>query len=491
MHAGGTLSYPLFACACLVYDTPYGPGMKTKRIASLRLVSGLKHMVGLDRAIAFTVLGRFWSALAGILTILLIARYLTPREQGYYYTFYSLVALQIVFELGFSFVILQLAAHERASLTFLPGGDVEGDAVAHSRLASVLQKAIRWYFAAGLLMALALIPAGFVFFRAHQSAGAAVAWRAPWCLLVMAAMLAFQVDPVFSFLEGCGFIAEVAQRRLTQAVLGSLLAWAALLSHHGLYSPAMVILGQVGVGIAFLLSSRHRRLIAGLLFYPVRQHFVGWKREIWPFQWKIAISWMCGYFIFQIFSPILFAYQGPVAAGQMGMSLNIATAIGSVTLAWMNTKSSPFGALVAKGRFAELDRLFFRTLWQSTVLLVIGATIFLFALLVGERSFPGLANRVLPAWAFSLLLVNTILNHIIVSQALYLRAHKQEPFLVPTIISALLIASCTLFLGKNYGANAVTIGLVLQGILFAFPSATYIFVTKRRAWHGVYHGAAA
>jgi len=50
-----------------------------------------------------------------------IARFLTPSEQGYYYTFNSLVALQIVFELGFSFVILQLAAHERAQLSFLPG----------------------------------------------------------------------------------------------------------------------------------------------------------------------------------------------------------------------------------------------------------------------------------------------------------------------------------------------------------------------------------
>ncbi len=465
--------------------------MKTKRMANLPFVTGLKRLMGLDRAIAFTVMGRFWSALAGTVTILFIARYLTPKEQGYYYTFYSLVALQIVFELGFSFVILQLAAHERASLTFLPDGSVKGDAIAHSRLASVLQKAVHWYFAAGLLMALVLIPAGFAFFEAHQTAGATVAWKVPWCLLVIAAMLAFQIDPVFSFLEGCGFITEVAQRRLTQAVLGSLLAWAAMFSHHGLYSPAMVILGQVAVGLAFLLSRRHRRLLEGLLFYPVREHFVGWKNEIWPFQWKIAISWMCGYFIFQIFSPVLFAYQGPAAAGQMGMSLNIATAIGSVALAWMNTKASPFGAMVAQSRFAELDRLFFRTLWQSTVLLAIGSAVFFFALMAGENSYPKFANRVLPAWAFSLLLLNTIINHIIVSEALYLRAHKQEPFLVPTVISAAMITPLTFFLARNYGASGVVVGLSMQGILFALPCATYVFLTKRKVWHDAYRGAAA
>jgi hypothetical protein len=60
----------------------------------------LRHTVGIDRAIAYSILARVWSSSAGIVTVLLIARFLTPAEQGYYYTFSSLVALQIVFELG-------------------------------------------------------------------------------------------------------------------------------------------------------------------------------------------------------------------------------------------------------------------------------------------------------------------------------------------------------------------------------------------------------
>ena len=127
-----------------------------------------KHVSGVDRAIGFTVLARGWSTAGGVVTVLLIARFLNLAEQGYYYTFASLVALQIVFELGFSFVILQLAAHERAKLTILPSFQLTGDPVAHSRLASVLQKSVRWYSAAGLCMALSLLPAGFYFFSIHQ-----------------------------------------------------------------------------------------------------------------------------------------------------------------------------------------------------------------------------------------------------------------------------------------------------------------------------------
>lgn len=80
-------------------------------------IARLRGVLGLDRAVAFTVLARGWSSLAGVGTLTLIAHFLSPAEQGYYYTFYSLVALQIVFELGFSVVILQTASHEAAHLT--------------------------------------------------------------------------------------------------------------------------------------------------------------------------------------------------------------------------------------------------------------------------------------------------------------------------------------------------------------------------------------
>src|SRR5246127_858916 len=133
-------------------------------------VSRLRSLLGLDRATVFTVMARGWSSLAGLVTILLIAHFLTGAEQGYYYTFGSLVALQIVFELGFSFVILQLASHERARLSISGDYDITGDSIAHARLASVLQKSVRWYSIGAVLVATTLIPSGFYFFSTHQHA---------------------------------------------------------------------------------------------------------------------------------------------------------------------------------------------------------------------------------------------------------------------------------------------------------------------------------
>jgi uncharacterized membrane protein len=439
------------------------------------------HWIGLDRAIAFTVLARGWSTLAGVATVLLIARFLTPAEQGYYYTFSSLVALQIVFELGFSFVILQLAAHERARLHIQDDGSIAGDRVAHSRLASVLQKAVRWYTAGALLMAAALLPAGFHFFVAHRQPGAPISWQLPWIAVVLATTLTFQMDPLFAFLEGCGRIPQVARMRFTQAVAGSLMAWTALCLHRGLFAPAMIISGQAIAGGCFLFTQR--RLLLPLLRHNTFGHIVSWRYEIWPFQWRIAISWLCGYFIFQLFNPVLFAYRGATEAGQMGMSLTVASALSSVAISWMSTKSSPFGTLIARGEFGTLDRLFFRTLWQSIVLLVVGAVVLLLGFAVVTQRFAHLAVRVLPLPIFAVLLATVLCNHVVFSEALYLRAHKREPFLPVSIAVGALTACSTILLGRPWGAAGVTLGYFCTSGIFGLALGTYIFITKRRQWH--------
>jgi hypothetical protein len=452
-------------------------------VPSSSLRQRIKHITGLDRAIAFTVLARGWSTVAGVVTLLLIARFLTSIEQGYYYTFSSLVALQVVFELGFSFVILQLAAHERAHLNIQDDGTIAGDLAAHSRLASVLQKAVRWYTTGAVLMAAVLLPVGFHFFLAHRQPGMPVSWQLPWIMAVLATTLTFQMDPLFAFLEGCGRIHQVARMRFTQAVAGSLMAWTALCMHHGLFAPALIIGGQAIAGGCFLFSQR--MLLLPLLRYDTTKHIVSWRREIWPFQWRIAISWLCGYFIFQLFNPVLFAYRGATEAGRMGMSLTIASAVSTVAIAWMSTKASPFGTLVARGEYKTLDHLFFRTLWQSAFLLAVGIVTLLLCLGFVTQHFPHLAARVLPLPVFGVLLVTIFCNHFVFSEALYLRAHEREPFLPLSIAVGALTACSTILLGKLWGAQGVTLGYFCTSGIFGLTFGTYIFITKRRQWHQV------
>lgn len=443
------------------------------------IVRRAAHLLGVNRAVGFTVLARGWSILSGALTLLFIARFLSLTEQGYYYTFSSLVQIQVVFELGFSFVILQLAAHEISGLSVLSTGDLAGDPATHSRLASILQKSVRWYSVAAVLMGSVLLFSGFHFFSAH--AGTPVAWKLPWICIVLVAVLTFQMDPVFSFLEGCGFVAEVARMRLVQAISGTVLAWLLLTNHKGLFAPAAVIAGQAAAGFIFLFSKK--RFLLPLLRRKCGADIVGWRTEIWPFQWPMAVSFFCSYAIGQLFNPVVFAYRGPVEAGRMGMSLTMATALSTAAFAWMSTKASPFGSMVARRDFVVLDRVFLSALLQSGSLLLGSDIVLLAALALIGRRFPQLAMRILPLPIFALLLAAMLLNHILFSQAIYLRAHKREPFMPLSILTALLVGGSTLVNGRLWGATGVTIGFFITGGIIPLLVGTYIFLTRRRMWH--------
>ena len=444
----------------------------------------LQHWTGIDRAIGFIVLARIWAAFGGVTSILLNAHFLTASEQGYYYAFYSLVALQIVFELGFGFVVMQLVAHERAYLTFSANGAIAGDAISQSRLASVLRLILRWYFMSAFLMVAILLPVGFYFFDGKQHGGLAIGWRGPWSLLVLLSAIYILLFPVVAFVEGCGFVPEVAQMNLGQVVLGSVLAWGAMISHHGLYSPAMMSLGYVLMQVRFLSTPRFRRMLLGLLRRQRDGHAIEWRQEIFPFQWRIAITWISNYCMSQMLTTLLFSCQGPQAAGRMGMSMSVITQLGAVGLSWMSTKASPFGNMIARGEIRDVNRVFRRTLFQSTTLVGTGAlTVFLCVLFVG-RYFPQFAVRLLPPSAFALLLLTMVMSHVLSCEALYMRAHKKEPLIVPAVVVSVLLAIATVVLGRLFSVEGVALGYFILGGIVSLTWGTYIFRAKKREWYG-------
>lgn len=440
----------------------------------------LPHAIGLDRAIAFTVLGRVVQGLGSVGSVLLIVHFLTAAEQGYYYALWSLVALQSVFELGFSFVILQVAAHERAHLEFHPDGSITGSESSHARLASLLQRAVKWYTSAAVVMGIALMVGGMRFFSLHQQPQAPNIWIVPLRVTVIACAITFSIGPVLSFLEGCGQVAQVARMRFFQSTVSVAASWTAMLSHHGLFSPAMVLLGQ-GFVASLLLYSR-RRLLVPLLKMHVAGRGISWKREVWPFQWKIAISWMCDYFIFQLFTPVLFAFRGPVEAGRMGLSMNIVTQIGAMMLAWMTTKAAPFGSMIAKKETPELDRMFFRTLRQSLMLFSGAAALVLIGVLVAPYILPKISSRIEDWPIFLLLLLTALSSHVVQSEAIYLRAHKVEPFLVQSIVIASCTAASVVVFAKMSGALGISIAYFVVLGVAGVISATTIFRSKRNQW---------
>lgn len=72
----------------------------------------------MDGAIAYSSAARIIQAVANLLTIFFIATLLSSDEQGYYYTFASVVSIQVFFELGFTGIMTQRQQIEKELLLY-------------------------------------------------------------------------------------------------------------------------------------------------------------------------------------------------------------------------------------------------------------------------------------------------------------------------------------------------------------------------------------
>ena len=322
--------------------------------------------LGIDRAVFFTLLGRGWNVGAGLLTIAVIARFLSPELQGYYYTFNSVIALQIFAELGLNFAIVQFASHEMAELAWQPDATVSGNPNAKRRLQSLLHFAYSWFGGAALLMIALLMPAGLYFFGAVKGGVITLPNIAiPWSLLVVLTAFNLFITASAALLEGCGKVAKIAVMRLWQSILAMTTVCITLALGGKLYALVASSLMMALIGFGWLLVN-HRKFFKDLIGHRTALPGMSWRTEIWPFQWRIAISWMSGYLIFQLFNPLLFKTHGSIAAGQMGMSLQIIGAMNGVAMVWITTKAPTYGQLIASKQFAKLNALFARGLLQSS-----------------------------------------------------------------------------------------------------------------------------
>jgi len=441
----------------------------------------LLDFLGVDCAIIYTLVGRGWGLISGVITLLMVVRFLTPDEQGYYYTFASLLAMQVLFELGMSFVVMQFASHEMSKLTWMHQGVVDGDALAKSRLRSLLVLVTKWYGVIAALIIVVILPAGWIFFSVSYPI-ATVDWKLAWIWLVLAAAINICFMPLIALLEGCGRITEIARLRMFQNIIGSLVAWLFLMGGGGLLAIPVMSTGLALTVLIWLWRTK-KNFFKDLFCYEKDSGIgINWKTEIWPLQWKIALSWLSGYFIFQLFTPVLFAYRGALEAGQLGMSFSIGNALMSISMAWMSTKAPQFGTLVATRDYVCLDRLFKLTLSRSFyVMAAIGIMLCLVNYILHVRSIQ-FSSRVLDPLPFTLLIMTTILNYVTYAQSAYLRAHKQEPFLLISLVSAGLIAALTFILAKSYGALGIMAGYFAVCAIIGFGWGSVIFFSKRREW---------
>jgi O-antigen/teichoic acid export membrane protein len=459
---------PLVACA---------PGALPGR-GFPRSVRALLQRAQVDRAVAFGLLMRGWQVLAGPVTLIVIARYLSPEAQGYYYTFASLVALQALVELGFGAVVTNLASHEWAHLDLDVAGHIVGAAGSRSRLVSLGRLLFAWFAGASAVFVAAVGSAGYFFFASAEPSD--VAWRGPWLTLVALHGLTLWMLPFLALLEGCNQVASINRFQLMQAVLSSISLWLGLALGAGLWAAALAAVVIV-LRDLYLLGVHYRAFFAPFR-HPAEGPTMHWRSEIWPMQSRLAASALFGYLAFSTFNPIMFHYHGAAVAGQMGMTWMLAGLAQGLALPWLQTRVPHFGMLVARKEYAALDRSFYRTTVLSVGVCLLAALGLWGAVLAINNLEHPWAERLLPPVPTGLFLVATVVLQLGLCQTLYLRAHRQEPLLLLNMAFGLAVGLSVWLLGARFGPTGAAAGYLVS-VVAAVVWETAIWRRCRVAWH--------
>ncbi len=430
---------------------------------------------GIDRIIILSLFSKAWLILAGILTIYLVGTKLTIVEQGFFYVLNSLVSIQIFFELGLNTAIIQYVSHEMPKLKW-KNKILIGEQKAKETVSSIIRIIVKWYSFVTLILFFIVLPMGyFLFFNTEEASN--INANTAWIILVIFVAINLFISSIISLIEGTLHIYEAVLMRFLQAFLSTLVVLIAL------YSEEIGVMSlPIGSVVAVIITMVY--IFRKYSTFFIDMYSLGKKeydiRELFSFQWKVAVSWIAGFVVYHLPTPLMMNLKSPELAGIIGMSYQIMLAITGTAIVWMTTSSAKFGKLVSSKDFVGLDQLFKKQLKTSLVFLVL--VLVLFNLVINTLVFQesDFSSRVVSSEIFLLLSIITIALHLHLSQQLYLRAHKEEPFWKLSIVMALIVFILSLVLIPKYeifgSIVAYFIGMVGIGLCYG----TVVFFRFKR-----------
>jgi hypothetical protein len=295
-------------------------------------------------------------------------------------------------------------------------------------------------------------------------------------LLVLASAANLYFSPFLAVTEGLGNVGQVARLRAVQSLVGYALMWTVLALGGSLWS--LPIVPMAGVALTtYWLRSRNQAL-AGLEERVVgtETEHISWRTEVLPLQWRIGLSWASGYFIFQLFTPMIFAHHGPIEAGRVGLAFGVFSSIQTLGMSWVNAKGPVFASLIGSNDRGTLNRTFVGATARSFAFVLAASLSVVAAVWLLQGIGSPVATRVADLPVLGCLAAVTVANSLIFAAATYMRAHKEEPLLLPSVASGALIGGAVVLASSR--SVLLTVFLYMLVVLFVALPWTALLLRK-------------
>ncbi len=423
---------------------------------------------------------RGWQILAGPITLVLISLHFPPEMQGWFYIFAEMLALQSLVEMSLNQIIINIASHEWSRLEKAPDGTIQGDPDAQSRLISLGRFFAKWYLSVAGLYFLVIGIGGGIWMASNDSTSE-ITWIGPWIVVTGCTAISLWATPIYAILDGCNQVIATNRFRVIQGILGNLAVWLCIPLGAGLWTTA-AIAGAKLAGDLYPLFGPYRRFFAAF-FQPATGPKVSWAKEIAPLQWRLALQTGSTALAMSSLTLVLFEYHGETVAGRMGMTWSALKSLQWGAMAWVSTRTPKFGILISQQNYDALDRMFYRVVLISWIILACGG-IAAWSLVAGLTWWGHpLADRLLHLDSLALLIVCVVLNHLPLTLSLYARAHKREPFVWLMVSTNLAVVLAVWWGGRGPAAEfGAVLGFLSVMLFLTVPIWGLIWWKSRKTW---------
>jgi len=436
-------------------------------------------IIGIDKSVLYGLLGRSWGIISVPISILLILKYMNPETQGVYYTMMSLIGIQVIFEMGLSTVLSNFFFQEFTKVHINHFGRIVGCLNSRNRILGVYEKSIKWFRYIGVVFFFLSLPIGY--WVLNKASLEINDWLGGWILIVVSITLNFFITPLISLEIGSGGLKNIYKIEAFSSVLSAIFLWVLIINDLGIYGIFLGIFFRFFIFLNFFFSKRKFLFFQLFKFHEKFNLFINWRKEIWPMQWRISISWMAGYFIFNSFTPIVLYFRGPVEAGKIGLAVSLVSAITTLTLIWINAISPRMGGYVSERKFEDLNSIFMKYFIIS-ILFSLFCVIILLVIIYYINNNSDFGSRFLEYKYLIVFFVSAIAQIIMSLFAAYFRVFKKEPLFYVSIMQAILLSIFTIFFSYKFDANHVVLGVFLVNYIFVLPASFVIFMRFKKSY---------
>jgi hypothetical protein len=379
----------------------------------------------LNRVNAFALAHKACIAFITLATVSLVVTKFSAESLGYYYVFLSAIGLQILFEQGMSFTVLQVLSREFAKPLL-----ADDDSGRQDERYGLLRKICLWYIRMASLYALFLGVVGTAYFYFFSDTQHQLVWLRPWLSLVLAQSIWLMVMPLVLFKEARGHLEQTWLGKLISDTGAFAVFAICVLQGWGLLSLAMSTASKVILTLCYFLSRKEDRHLIAVALKSKTSVATYWQDNVAQFQKRISYSWLAGYTAHHSISLFLFSNFSLAIVGAFGASWQIIQGISAIALIPIASKMQYLAANEANG-LRWLNAKSYRKLFPSILgLACFGHAAFIgVILLLPSATTLGLHQKFLPVEQLLMLCAVSIAGVVITSQALMVRTQLIEPYM--------------------------------------------------------------